>query len=143
MKQIKRIQVIERYDLEGSRNDSISTSDARMVKTKYHKNLEYVDPSSLATEVEGRAVNMKATIDDIIREDPRIVQNRASIKKKLKDRLKTSNKYSLYVLEEDKIADLIRSSIYAYKKENDPATPKDMKLKIGRINAAKLKGKII
>ena len=80
-----------------------------MTKFNSHRNLEYIDTDGLTTEVEGRAVHMKLLIDDIIREDPKLVKNQANIKRKLKERLKKSNKYSAYVLEEDNIKNLIRS----------------------------------
>lgn len=75
---------------------------------------------------------MKLLIDDIIREDPKLVKNQANIKRKLKERLKKSNKYSAYVLEEDNIKNLIRSWVYAHKQENDHTTPKDVKIKLGK-----------
>jgi len=143
LKQIKRTKLVERYNLEDSKNDTnwTSTSKVKTINSNSGPNAVTIDLDSIPQEVEGRAVQLRATIDDIIYEDPKLMKNSANIKLKIKDRLKNKGLEHLYELEKDKIPNMIRSWIREFKIKNEDSAENEIKFKIGTIKKKIAKNK--
>lgn len=68
-----------------------------------------IDYDSRVSEVEGRAIQLRAEIHSILKENPNLLHNSANVKEKLRLRLEGANKTCVFEKEKHRINNVIRS----------------------------------